>query len=462
MRQVVFENARPALQVAATRADIACFVGLVRRQPGVAVPSTVLDWLQAQGWQNSNYARPTDSLADLPVPVENWAAFTTMFDPGGGAISFGTDYLATAVRSFFAQGGRRCYVVRMDDPVAPGDDVSARRKKLLSLLPSGTYQPDDRRSWHGVGHLAGLPEVSFLVVPDLPVLIASVPIVAPPGPAPGSGPEVFVECAAVTTTPTANPAITSAATQTFQVGVQDSFTVTASGSPLPAITITQAETLPTGITFQDNGDGTGTLRGTAASSTVCDLTFKATNTAGTATQNFTLVVTENLAAPRLTDDDYAGWVEAVSQILSYLANSLPYQPSLREVQFVAALPLPQEAAAETSPSALLAQDIHEVITRYLPGNNQPVDVVTTKSISSPFLQLAYPWLKTTGSDVLRESLEPPDGALVGLLARNALKRGTFTSATKIQPAEIYDLWPGPAGGGDACLRNAAHVGRQLA
>jgi uncharacterized protein len=42
---------------------------------------------------------------------------------------------------------------------------------------------------------------------------------------------------------------------------------------------------------------------------------------------------------------------------------------------------------------------------------------------------------------LLELLEPPDGALVGLLARNALTRGTFTSATKITPAEIYDVWP---------------------
>ncbi|MGA6973925.1 MAG: hypothetical protein WBY93_20015, partial [Candidatus Binatus sp.] len=58
-----------------------------------------------------------------------------------------------------------------------------------------------------------------------------------------------------------------------------------------------------------------------------------------------------------------------------------------------------------------------------------------------FLQLSYPWLKTTGSFVLNESLEPPDGALVGILARNALTRGSFMNATKIVPAEISDVWP---------------------
>jgi hypothetical protein len=441
MSRVLFENARPAQQVDPGRVDVACFVGLVRRA-GVTVPASVRDWLQSQGWLNPHYIRPLDSLTDLPVPVENWAGFTAMFDPGGGNVSFGTDYLATAVRSFLAQGGKRCYVVRMDDPVTPGDDTSAREQKLAMLLPDSTYRPDDRRSWHGVGHLGGLPDVSFLAVPDLPVLVASQPLSAPPIPQPPpSGPEVFVECADVATTPVANPSFTSPASQTFQVGVEDLFTVKAAGSPVASIT--QSGTLPAGITFTDNQNGTATLRGTAASSTVCDLTLTAQNSEGTATQKFTLIVSENLAAPRLTSDDYGEWASAVSQILQYLAEGgLHHQPSLREVQFVAALPLPQEAAAEMSPSTILANDIHEVITKYLSETTaRPVDTVTHGRISSPFLQLAYPWLKTTGSNVLRESLEPPDGALVGILARNALKRGTFTSATKITPAEIYDLWP---------------------
>jgi len=442
MSRVVFDNARSQLQVDTSRADIACFVGLVRRQPGSPLPSTVRDWLQAQGWLNPNYARPIDSLADVPVPVENWAAFTTMFAPGGGQVSFGTDYLATAVQSFFAQGGMRCYVVRMGDPVAPGDDQSARASKLAALLPDSTYQSDDRRSWHGVGHLGGLPEVSFLALPDLPVLTASQPISAPPLPEPAaSGPEVFVECAPATTSPAANPAIISPVGQTFRVGVNELFTIRAAGSPVPAITL--SGTLPDGLQFQDGGDGTATIQGTATASAVSQLLITAANTAGKATQQFTLFVSENLAAPRLSDADYANWVDAVSRVLLYLAEgSLHHQPQLREVQFVAAFPLPQEEAAETSSSAVLAADIHQVIATYLPERKgAPVDVVSSQSISSPFLQLAYPWLKTTGSGVLRESLEPPDGALVGILARNALKRGTFTSATKITPSEIYDLWP---------------------
>jgi hypothetical protein len=441
MSRVLFENERPALEVDPGRADVACFVGLVRRQIGAAVPSSVQDWLQSQGWLNPNYARPLDQLADLPVPIENWAGFTTMFDSGGSAVSFGTDYLAAAVRSFFAQGGKRCYVVRMGDPVDPGDDASSRAGKLALLLPDSTYRPDDRRSWHGVGHLGGLPDVSFLALPDLPVLLAS-------RPAPASvvtevqatGPEQFVECGGLATNLTADPSITSPANATFQVGMLDSFNVIAVGTP--PLSISQAGGLPAGITFTDNKDGTATLSGTPTSSALCDLAFTVTGSAGTVTQAFTLIVTGNLAAPRLTDDDYKGWAGTVSAILQYLASgAIKNQSSLREVQFVAALPLPQELAPGSAPSAILARDIHQVIETYMLERAEPPGGIVSGNVSSAFLQLGYPWLKTSGSYVLRESLEPPDGALIGLLARNALKRGTFTSATKIKPAEIYDLWP---------------------
>src|SRR5271157_1490270 len=140
-------------------------------------------------------------FTDIPIPIESYPAFTALFDPGGSPQSFGTDYLATAVRSFFAQGGRRCYVVCMDAPVSSTDTVTDRRNKLAKLLPDSLFAADDRRSWHGVGHLGGLPDVSFLAVPDLPVLAASpqAPIAATTFPAP-VGAVVFSECS-----PTATP-----------------------------------------------------------------------------------------------------------------------------------------------------------------------------------------------------------------------------------------------------------------
>ncbi len=88
----------------------------------------------------------------------------------------------------------------------------------------------------------------------------------------------------------AAPTITSAATTTFTVGQPASFTVTTSGSPSPALTVTG--TLPSGVTFKDNGNGTATVTGTLTSASVgaYPLSIKASNTNGSTTQAFILTV----------------------------------------------------------------------------------------------------------------------------------------------------------------------------
>ena len=61
------------------------------------------------------------------------------------------------------------------------------------------------------------------------------------------------------------PAFTSSASTTFMAGSAGSFTVTTSGTPTPSISKTG--TLPSGVTFTDNGNGTATLAGTPAAGT---------------------------------------------------------------------------------------------------------------------------------------------------------------------------------------------------
>src|SRR5207248_2131556 len=90
------------------------------------------------------------------------------------------------------------------------------------------------------------------------------------------------------------PAITSPNSTTFNVGASASFTVLTTGFPTPSLT--ETGTLPSGVTFKDNGNGTATLSGTPAAGTAATytLTFTATNGIGTpATQNFTLTVTSS-------------------------------------------------------------------------------------------------------------------------------------------------------------------------
>lgn len=357
MSRIVFDDQRPSPAMHPGRADVACFVGLVRLAGGTpltTIPAGLLPWFAQQGWISGPFARSSAellSLLDVPVPVESFANFTSLFDPGGRTLGTGSDYLAAAVRSFFAQGGHRCYVVRLGDPIAHSDAPAAL---LAKLAVDDIYAADDPRGWSGVTHLAGLPDVSFLLLPDLPVLSASLPpkLSYAPSAAP-TGPEQFVACSTADLTPSSMS------------------------------------------------------------------TFSA-------------------PAPTLAPKDYQGWAAVVATVLQYLSNSA------REVQLVAAMPLPlpqtpdiaTSAAAPAGSPALLATDIHDVLLAQFDEQG-----TLPASLSTAFLQLGYPWLKTTGSSVLNQGLEPPDGALAGILARNALTRGTFASATKVAPSEVFDIWP---------------------
>jgi hypothetical protein len=99
------------------------------------------------------------------------------------------------------------------------------------------------------------------------------------------------------------PAFSSASSATFTAGTSGSFEVTTSGFPNAALS--ESGTLPSGVTFTDNGDGTGTLAGTPAAGTGgrYPITLTASNgVSPDATQSFTLTVAE---APSITSADHA-------------------------------------------------------------------------------------------------------------------------------------------------------------
>jgi hypothetical protein len=78
-----------------------------------------------------------------------------------------------------------------------------------------------------------------------------------------------------TLTGTAAPVITSASSASYLVGTPVNFVVTTTGSPVPTLTVTG--TLPAGVTFTDNGNGTGTFAGTATPLGTYNLTITAAN-----------------------------------------------------------------------------------------------------------------------------------------------------------------------------------------
>src|SRR4029077_18432704 len=88
-----------------------------------------------------------------------------------------------------------------------------------------------------------------------------------------------------------SPTITSANNATFVAGALGGFTVTTSGFLVVQPTITESGTLPGGVFFSDNGDGTATISGTPASGsggTYAIIITASNGIQADATQNFLL------------------------------------------------------------------------------------------------------------------------------------------------------------------------------
>jgi|SRR5690242_9365717 len=134
--------------------------------------------------------------------------------------------------------------------------------------------------------------------------------------------------AALTVNPLAiAPAITSGISLTLVVGTAASFTVTSTGTPTPSLT--EAGTLPGGMTFTDNGDGTATLAGTPAAGTgkAYSITFTASNGVGSpASQSFTLTVDE---AVSITSSNSTAFTVGTSGLFAVLTRGFP-MPTLTE------------------------------------------------------------------------------------------------------------------------------------
>lgn len=87
------------------------------------------------------------------------------------------------------------------------------------------------------------------------------------------------------------PQITSASSTTFDTGGMSTFTVTTTGSPTAVLN--ESGTLPDGVTFADNGNGTASLSGAPGAGTAGTYTLTITAQNGVdpaASQSFTLVV----------------------------------------------------------------------------------------------------------------------------------------------------------------------------
>jgi autotransporter-associated beta strand protein len=121
--------------------------------------------------------------------------------------------------------------------------------------------------------------------------------------------------------------ITSASNTTFTVGSAGGFTVNTAGFPVPSVVA--SGTLPGGVSFVDNGDGTASLAGTPSAGTggVYAIAFIAHNGIGAdATQNFTLTIDQ---APAITSADHTTLIAGSAGSFTVLTTGFP-APALTE------------------------------------------------------------------------------------------------------------------------------------
>jgi hypothetical protein len=119
------------------------------------------------------------------------------------------------------------------------------------------------------------------------------------------------------------PTITSPTTANFTTGVTGTYSVTTTGYPAP--TLTELGTLPTGVTFTDNGNGTATITGAPAAGSAASypVSISATNSSGsTSTLSLSIAVTTAIA-PAITSGSTAYFTQNQSGSFAVIATGSP-------------------------------------------------------------------------------------------------------------------------------------------
>ena len=186
------------------RADIALFVGFVRLR-GPSIPK----WMRQQ-WHDLGLRPDEKQLADsglkLPIRFESFAQFNEVFDPDWRVFdpahpaTLVPSALGLAVRSFFAEGGINCYVVRCGDPLpalpmeqeTTNNFLPSRKNLIDNIIQRHELRFDDPASWIGISHVLGLEDVSMLLLPDLAEFFAIAPAIIPDKYVQSRGPAVFL------------------------------------------------------------------------------------------------------------------------------------------------------------------------------------------------------------------------------------------------------------------------------
>lgn len=167
----------------------------------------------------------------------------------------------------------------------------------------------------------------------------------------------------------------------------------------------------------------------------------------------------DLAPPRCDAAGLAAWGDAIGQARLQLARHH------RDKLLIASLPLPTRTLHH--PASAAETHARTDYLAYLEASGVLAAPDTAGSgTASAFVQLAWPWLKTAQAVDLPGELEAPEGLLAGLIAHNALTRGTFralagTPLPMVSGSEPVLPWSAIAAGpSDALARRVCVIAPQ--
>jgi hypothetical protein len=277
----------------------------------------------SSGTSNSSFNFSTDDLfySGQPVPQQSTATLSAATAPAGSTVNVtgGTNWWGASGGAPNTGPYGDSQAGAMYPVAAPTVWVGTTRGTAVEAtssvtIPANTYACTGAES-SSVGpnpcvFTPGSPTGTFVVPAGLSPGTYNVYIDEPnTTPLPGNGPSDAYQTARGTSLGTAEsvttlqvgtpPAITSLNSAVFVQGVNGSFTVQSTGAPTASLSETGS--LPSGVSFVNNGDGTATLSGTTSSVGSYPITITAANgISPNATQSFTLTVNPPNSAPAIT------------------------------------------------------------------------------------------------------------------------------------------------------------------
>jgi hypothetical protein len=464
MRGITFDNLPPIRPTDPVRMDVACFIGFapIARKP--LFSGTLKRWLIDYGWTEEAIAVLADhpeEIRNTPVPLESWDAFQAVFDETrldrAGCVTGKS--LSDPVK--IKANDRRFHVIV--------DRVSS-----VIELPSGSISLTDlageiNAQLGNTGASADLdPETGTRLVIRRDNTVRSGELTVYENRSLGFGRSFQSDSRSVT-------AYSAAAVKAFfsQGGTKCYFICMGDPLPVEATEDERCRQLYTLIWGKGNADeffgdsrsfrrdvflrmffpafpsgsspvadwnGLSHLSGLSDVTYVCfpdlvdvpavmaDEVPDPGVTAGTevfvpcaeSLQDDRLDFTTMERAPVFDVTTYRVWRRIIGHAIDFLSTHAP------TIQLVAGLPLPDKTVERDFPRFILDEIL---------GESEET------GMAHRHLQPVFPWLKTARSKALPESLEPPDGTFLGILARGARQKGAFRSIAGSLANDAYDLRP---------------------